>query len=238
MPTTGDSNTSSYPYFTRVSRELKKTETVLIKNLIKKPIAYNNCCCPNNSRISNKELPTENDIKNMCDEIFCFYNTPQQSIINDCVLIINFEGVIGYIAESKLKLRRGALNFLIKACKIFKIIIVASSQKIVSTILSTMEMKSIRISGIYYRQNEHNKEVVYLQNIYKDFNIKNPNKSVLVISSFNAELSKNEPIFPLTQRINKHLNITICPVSTEHSPIIFLVPHMLINIKIKPFRQL
>ena len=51
-----DSNTSTYPYFTRVSREIKKTESVFIKKILKTPIAYKECCCSLiNHRLSNKE---------------------------------------------------------------------------------------------------------------------------------------------------------------------------------------
>ena len=120
----------------------------------------------------------------------------------------------------------------------YKLIILTSTQRILSTILEVMDSKSIKLSGVYYLQSQYNKELAYLHNIYKDFDIKNPTKSVLIVSSLNIELSKGEPIFPLTQRINKHLNITMCPASNEHLPITFLIPHMLINISSKPFEAL
>ena len=239
LATVGDSNTNFYPYFTRVARELKKTEAILIPKIIKNPRSYKNCSCASFSHKSfAREMPKENDLKQMCDQIVPYVINEHDCEIRDCYLVINFEGVIGYISENKLKLRRGAIKFMQKASKLFRIIIVSNSQRIVSTIANVMENKVLKISAIYYFQSAQNKEIMHLGKICADFQIKSPARSVLVISSLNSELSKSEPIFPTIQRIQKKLNVSMCPVSHEYSPITFLIQHMLINLNSRPLDSL
>ena len=235
----GDSNTSSYPYFTRVSREIKKTEQTLVQKLNKKPKAYKECSCTVlNPRISNRQKPNQSDIQALCDDLIPFLKVPQESTFKDSLLIINFEGVIAHVAENKLKLRRGAVKFLSKVHNHFKIILVTNSQRIISTILSVMELKAIKLSGLYLCQGQKSKELANLQRIYTDFAVTEISKLVLVISSLNIEVHRGEPIFPVPQRIRQNLNVTMCPLATDDAPITFLIPHMLINISAKPFEAL
>ena len=206
---------------------------------MKNPKAYKDCMClTSNSKVSIKERPKDEDIKNMCNEIFTYAVESHSTVFSNSAIILNFEGVIGHISENKLKLRRGALNFLKKVSKHFKIIILINSQRIISTIVSLMKTKSILICGIYYVEMGKNKELVYLNNIYKDFSISDPSISVIMISSLNLEISKGDAIFPASFRIKKKLNISMCPISTENIPITFLVPHILINNSSRPFEQL
>ena len=239
LSASGDSNTSSYPYFTRVSREIKKTEQILIKKLNKQPKAYKECSCTAlHPRIFNRCKPNQDDIHILCDDLIPFLQTTQKNMFNNSLLIINFEGVIAHVAENKLKLRPGAVKFLSKVHNHFKIILITNSQRIISTILSVMELKAIKLSGLYLCQGQKYKELANFQRIYNDYVITEVSKSVLVISSLNIEAHREEPIFPLPQRIIQKLNVTVCPISADDIPITFLIPHMLINMSAKPFEIL
>jgi hypothetical protein len=239
VPAAPDSNTSMYPYFLRVARDVKKTEQITVKKLSRAPKAYKDCgCSSNNPKTLSRQRPKELEIKNMCDSFTSYDIIQYESLFGTSFIIISFDGTMGFICESKLKLRRGAIKFLKKIDKFFKVIIVTSINKIIPIIASVMKNKGIKVSGIYFLEISKNKELMYLDDIYKDFSIKSPSNNVLVVSSLNLDISETDSIFVKQSRIKEQLNISMCPVSLEPSPITFLVPHILINNSSKPFEAL
>lgn len=239
LSSTGESNTATYPYFTRVSREIKKIEQICIKKIVKKPIAYHICSCtPINPRVSNRHKPTDSDLQTLCDDLHTVFILPREKTFQSTFLIINFEGVIGEISQKKLKIRRSGIHFLQKVSLDYQLILITNSQRISSVILNILQAKNIEISGLYFISEFNFKELANFSKIYSDFSITSPSKSVLVISSLNSEIYKGDPLFQLPQRLTQKLNISKCPVSADNPPIVFLVPHMLISQSPRPFEVL
>jgi len=65
---------------------------------------------------------------------------------------------------------------------------------------------------------------MYLGNVIHDFSIQKPENKLLVIASLDMKLGQEDLIFPKILRMNQKLNIKICPVCYEPTPITFEYP--------------
>jgi hypothetical protein len=234
-----DSNLAVFPYLAKVMREVRKVKTVSVQKRVNKPKAYFECSCTAGAtRTHYKQMPGEEDLKSFCGEvreIETFFDNPPPF---NLFIVVCFEGVIGCVADGKLKLRRGAIKFLQSIDSFYSIILLIQTSSLFPTVSAILSAKKIHILKVYTVAENSSKELAHLEQIYKDFHIKEPSLNVLVMASLNLDLQKGEVIFPSTKRVSQKLNVSLCPVSSSSPPITFLVPHLFINPSAKPFEAL
>lgn len=234
-----ESNTASFPYLTKVVKEIKKTEPSYAVKMCRKPRAYADCSCSFDKSISFfREKPTESDISAICPPLVAYYVKPHPTLFNENFILIVFEGAIGSLSQDLIKLRRGAIKFLKSIQNFFQLVVVTTNPDQAPSILQVLESKGIRISGFYTYELAKSKELIYLDCVIRDFSIGKPENKLLVIASLDLELGKEDLIFPKVSRMNQKLNIKLCPISNEPTPITFLVPHLNINPSSKIFETL
>ena len=234
-----DSNIASFPYLTKIMKEIRKIESACVAKHWKKPKAYAECCCSIDKNICYmRERPSDEDLIELCDspEVFSIKN--YQTLCPETFVFVVFEGVIGFIQKHTIKLRRGGLKFLKDIQNFFKVVIISTTVGLSSQIQQVLEAKAIRISIFLFLSQSKVKEFVNLESVFKSLEIVKPEVQVLLISSLDLEVNRDDQIFPKVQRLSQNLNIKPCPVSNSRQPTTFLVPHILISSTSKPLDQL
>ena len=222
-----------FPYCSRIGRSPIKKTSIKAKPL-NPAISSLECKCrlkqsksdlmPSKSEII-FSLPEICEIKMHIPYLVKMYFYPQNVTCFRNLLLINFEGALGYFT-SVLYIKSGAFKALRQISRIFQLILIISMETNgKDEIIQTFIKKDVKLAGVYTSISPPNasRETNKLQNysqIYADFDCDNPHESTMIISThkFTEEVMDIKDFIYLHRGLGPKLNVNRVPIATLQYP--------------------